>query len=103
MRGSVGACEGFGKGGEGAAGVDVERTLDEGAEDGRVVEGVDEAGREGGETRPAIDAAEGVVGERAQGAFVVVGEELSLVAGHVDRDGALALAGFAGEAEVERF
>ncbi len=52
---------------------------------------------------PAVDAAEGVVGERARVVFVVVGEELGLVGGHVDRDGALGLAGFAGEAEVEGF
>ena len=48
-----------------------------------------------------VDAAEGVVGEGAGVVFVVVGEELGLVGGHVDGDGALGLAGFAGEAEVE--
>ena len=32
-----------------------------------------------------------------------MGEELGLVGGDVDGDGALGLAGFAGEAEVERF
>ena len=49
----------------------------------------------------AVDAGEGVVGEGAGLAFVVVGEELGLVGGHVDGDGALGFAGFAGEAEVE--
>ena len=77
--------------------------FDEVADDGRVVDGVDEAGGDGGEARPAVDASEGVVEERARCVLVVVGEELGLVGGHVDADGALALAGFAGEAEVERF
>ena len=43
------------------------------------------------------------MGEWARLVFVVMGEELSLVGGHVDGDGALGLAGFAGEAEVEGF
>ena len=38
---------------------------------------------------------------RAEAAFVIVGEELGLVGGHVDVDGAIAFAAFAGEAEVE--
>ncbi len=72
-------------------------------EDGGVVDGVDEARGEGGEAGEDVDAAEGVVEEGAAGAFVVVGEELGLVGGHVDGDGALGFAGFAGEAEVEGF
>ncbi len=58
---------------------------------------------EGGEAGEDVDAAEGVVEERARGVFVVVGEEFGLVGGHVDGDGALGFAGFAGEAEVEGF
>ena len=95
------AGEGFGEAGEGAVLVDVEDGFDELADDGGVVDGVDEAGREGGEVRPEVDAAEGVVAQGAVAALVVVGEELGLVGGHVDGDGALALAGLAGEAEVE--
>ena len=97
------AGEGFGEAWEGALRVDVEDRLDEVADDGGVVEGVDERGREGGDVGPEVDAAEGVVGERAVAAFVVVGEELGLVGGHVDGDGALGFTGFAGEAEVEGF
>ncbi len=97
------AGEGFAEAGEGSVGVDVEEGFDDFADAGGVVDGVDEARREGGEVGPEVDASEGVVGERAVGAFVVVGEELGLVGGHVDGDGALGLAGFAGEAEVEGF
>ena len=95
--------EGFCEAREAALRMDVESFLDEGADDWRVVDGVDEARGEGGEVGEAIDAAEGVVGERAGFAFVVMSEELGLVGGHVDGDGALALAGFAGEAEIEGF
>ncbi len=83
--------------------MDVEEGFDDFADAGGVVDGVDEAGREGGQVGPEVDASEGVVGEWAVSAFVVVGEELGLVGGHVDGDGALGLAGFAGEAEVEGF
>ncbi len=83
--------------------MNVERFLDEGADYGCVVEGVDEFGREGGKARELIDAGEGVVEEGARGMLVMVGEELGFVGGHVDGDGALGFAGFAGEAEVEGF
>ena len=59
-------------------------------------------GANAGEAGEDVDATEGVVGERAGFAFVVVGEELGFVGGHVDGDGTLGLTGFAGEAEVER-
>jgi len=36
-------------------------------------------------------------------ALVVMGEEFGLVRGHVDVDGTLGFAGFAGETQVERF
>ncbi len=80
----------------------MQQGFDDAAEQGRVVDGVDEAGSDGGEARPSIDAAEGVVGERTGLIFVVVREELGFVCGQIDADGALALAGLAGEAEVER-
>ncbi len=81
--------------------MDVEDFFDERADDGGVVDGIDEVRRDGGDAGEDVDAAEGVVGEGAGFAFVVVGEELGFVGGHVDGDGALGLAGFAGEAEVE--
>ncbi len=59
------AREGFSEARHGAFAVNVERGLDEVADEGRVVDGVDEARRDGGETRPAVDAPEGVVEERA--------------------------------------
>ena len=93
--------EGLGEAGEGALRVDVEDFFDERADDGRVVDGIDEMRREGGDAGEDIDAAEGVVGEGTGVVLVVVGEELGFVSGHVDGDGALGLAGFAGEAEVE--
>src|SRR6202042_3801879 len=55
------AGQGFAKAGEGAVGVDMEQGFDDAADDGRVVDGVDEAGREGGEVSPEVDASEGVV------------------------------------------
>jgi len=51
----------------------------------------------------AIHEAEGVVLRLAETVAVVVGEEFGFVCGDVDVDGALALAGFAGEAEVKGF
>lgn len=51
---------------------------------------------------PAVHESEGVVVKRMESAFVMVGEEFSLPCGHVDVDGALDLAGFAGEAQVQR-
>ena len=53
--------------------------------------------------RPTIHEAEGVVVERMEMALIVVREELGLPCGHVDVDGAFGFAGFAGEAEIERF
>ncbi len=93
--------EGFAEARQRAAWVDVEDLFDDGAEDGGVVDGVDDAWGVAGDAGEGVDAAEGVVGEGVGLAFVVVGEELGLVGGHVDGDGALGLAGFAGEAEVE--
>ena len=93
--------EGFGEAREGSLWVDVEDFFDESAGDRSVVYGVDEVGREGCETSEDVDAAEGVVREWAGFAFEVVGKEFGFVGGHVDGDGALALAGFAGEAEIE--
>ena len=95
-------CEGFGEAGEGSVGMDVEDFFDDGADDGCVVDGVDSARGQGGDAGELIDAAEGVVEERARGGFEVMGEEFSLVGGHVDRDWALGFAGLAGEAEIER-
>ena len=40
---------------------------------------------------------------RPQAALVVMREELGLVGRHVDVDGAIALAAFAGQAEIEGF
>ena len=79
----------------------MEGSVGEAAEDGVCAESVSEGRDVRGDAGPDVDAAEGVVGERAQAAFVVVGEEFGLIGGHVDGDGALGLAGFAGEAEVE--
>jgi hypothetical protein len=53
--------------------------------------------------REAIHEAEGVVLGLAEAVAVVVGQKFGLIGGDVDVDGALALAGFAGEAEVEGF
>src|ERR1700751_2554638 len=41
--------------------------------------------------------------DRAKSAFVIVREELRLVGGEIDGDGAIAFAPFAGETEVEGF
>ena len=57
--------EGFGEAGKVALRVDVEDFLMSARRRGARVDGVDEAGCEGGEAGEAIDAAEGVVGEGA--------------------------------------
>src|SRR5487761_1121570 len=97
------AHEGSGEARHRAFAMDMERGFDEVTDEWRVIDGVDDTGGDGGETGPAVDASEGVVKERAGALFEVVGEELSLVGGHVYAGGALALAGLAGEAEIERF
>ncbi len=50
-----------------------------------------------------VGEAEDVVMERVQAALVVLGQELRFVGGHVHLHRALGLAGFATQAEVERF
>src|ERR1700692_2895603 len=80
----------------------MQRRFDQPLHAGRAIEQVHDAGCDRGDARPASDAAEGVVRERARLPLVVMGEELRLVGGHVDRDWALALAGLATEAEIER-
>ena len=82
--------------------MDVEDLFDDGAEDGGVVDGVDDAWGVAGEAREDVDAAEGVVRERTGFVFVVVSEEFGLVRSHVDGDRALGFAGLAGETGVER-
>ena len=94
--------EGFGEAREGALRVDVEHFFNEAVKDGGVVDGVDEIWGEGCEASEDVDPAEGIVRQRAGFVFVMVGEKFSLVGGHVDGDGALGFAGFAGEAGVER-
>ena len=69
----------------------------------KVREARSEARNQRREVREAIHEAEGVVLGLAEAVAVVVGEKFGLIGGDVDVDGALALAGFAGEAEVEGF
>jgi hypothetical protein len=71
--------------------------------EGEIGEAWGDAGDEGGGERQAIHKSEGVVLGFSETVAVVVGEEFCFVGGDVDVDGALALAGFAGEAEVEGF
>src|SRR5690349_10554007 len=51
---------------------------------------------------PAANLAECGVVQRTRIVLVIVRQKLSLVAGHVDPDGAIALASFAGKAKVKR-
>ena len=77
--------------------------LDKGAGDRAGEQGV---GERGGERAPAgelVGESKDVVVERVQAALVALGQELRFVGGHVDLDGALGLAGFATQAEIERF
>ena len=81
--------------------MDVEDLFDERADDGGVVNGVDEVRGEAGEAGEEVDAAKGVVRERAGLAFEVMREELGFIGGHVDGDRTLAFACLAGKTEVE--
>ena len=69
----------------------------------RGVDRIDHTRSKRGETRQYIDSPKGVVRERPAPAFIEVREELRLIGCHIDADRALALAGFTGEAKVERF
>lgn len=62
-----------------------------------------DSGDERREMRPLVHESESVVAKGTAMAPIVVGEEFSLVRSDVDVDGALGFAGFAGEAQVERF
>ena len=70
-------------------------------EEGQPHDGIRESRHARGDARPPVDEPHGVRGAGPESAGEVVGEELGLVGGHVDVDGALALAGLAGEAEIE--
>ena len=63
---------------------------------------IDQAGRIRREARPQVDVAKSVGAARAHAVFVIMREKFGFVGGDVDADGAIALAAFAGEAEIER-
>src|SRR5581483_105895 len=56
-----------------------------------------------GQLRPNIDVAESVGAKRARSMIVIVGEKFGLVGGNINPDGAIALAAFASQTEIERF
>ena len=64
---------------------------------------IHQAGHIRGQPRPNIDVAECIRTPRAQAAFVVMRQELSLVGGYIDAHGTVTFATFAGQTEVERF
>ena len=69
------AGEGFGEAREASFSVNVKQRLDCATQDGSVVDGVDEAWSEAGEACPNVDPPEGVVGERAQGSLIMMGQK----------------------------
>ena len=63
---------------------------------------VDQARRVRCEARPQVDVAESVGAARAHAALIIMRQKFGFVGGDVNADRAIALASFAGEAEVER-
>ena len=60
-------------------------------------------GSDRSQPRPPVDPAHGIGVPGPQPAFVIVREKLGLVRRHVDIDRTIALAAFAGQAQIERF
>ena len=52
--------------------------------------------------RPAVDVGECIVFQRPRTLIIIVRKKFGLVGCHIDRDWAIALASFAGEAKIER-
>ena len=88
------------KGGDGAFGRNAARLLQQ-RRQRALGQSVDQGRRETGALRQQRKPAHRVVRHRAEPPGVVVGEELGLVGGHVDADGAVALAPLARQAQVE--
>ncbi len=91
-----------GEGGDAALGRDVSDKLHDIANEWQLRSEIHEARSIRREPRPEIDIAEGVGIQRAHAAFVIVRKKFCFVGGDVNADRAVALAAFAGEAEIER-
>ncbi|RDI21095.1 hypothetical protein DEU38_11536 [Rhodococcus sp. AG1013] len=87
--------------GEGAPGVDTGGAGGDPGEARRVGERIHRARRRGGRTGPQRQPSHRVVGQRTRPVPVVVVEELGLVGGHVDADGAVPFASLAGQAQIQ--
>src|ERR1700733_1325692 len=90
-----------GEGGDAALGRDVSDKLHDVANEWQLRREIHQARSIRCEPRPEIDIAEGVGIQRAHAALIVVRKKFCFVCGDVDAYGAIALAAFAGEAEIE--
>src|SRR5580704_11852348 len=90
-----------GEGGDAALGRDVSDKFHDIANEWQLRREIHKAGSVRREARPEIDVAKSVGIQRAHAAFVIVRKKFRFVGGDVDAYGTIALAAFAGEAEIE--